>query len=481
MSFTQGKAGVPGLSGLYPGIIPTIRDIASGATPFGGRCDVDLRSLQLVAIVAKKYGSVQLTDLNRNCAGDSGATCDGKTISVSPVHCVEKMSPPQGIDFGWIGGLGSPSKSASEKLLTFLSGVVPEGSRAETNCESAGYTNFSRFAATGCNHQHVDFLNSRGAPLRINAGSSVAPAPVAKFPALRDSFTIAYQSSAGTLQTENSSLQISNWGFALAPGTSPSIGYMPDGSWQMAYIGSDNSLWTVDSAGRIAHPAMVVAPGTSPSITVLPNGKWVIGFVGSDTLLRTIDSSYNLMNLGRSVAEKTSPSIAALPNSSWVIAFHGSNGKLSLETSSLQMSDYGIAMAPGSSPSVTGLSNGSFALSFVGSNTQLYVIANNQLSNFGHSIRPGTSPSVTALAGSEFVVAYVNSDCTVSAEKSTLQVSNYGKCMAENSSPSIRGVADGRWFIAFVTNTRVLQVLDNRPSLSNFNRPIAANTSPSMN
>ena len=167
MSYTRATPGTPKLTSLYPGIIPTISNIASGSTSRGGHCDVDLRSLQLVAIVAKKYGSVQLNDLNRNCAGDPSATCDGRTIPISPVHCEEKLSPPQGIDFGNIGGLGSPSQGYSQALLTFLSTIVPAGSRAETNCESGSYPNISRFAATGCNHQHIDFLNSRGAALNI--------------------------------------------------------------------------------------------------------------------------------------------------------------------------------------------------------------------------------------------------------------------------------------------------------------------------
>ncbi|WP_133638799.1 MULTISPECIES: hypothetical protein [unclassified Leifsonia] len=477
MSFTQGTAGVPGLSGLYPGIIPTIRDIASGKTPLGGGCDVDLRSLQLVAIVAKKYGSVQLTDLNRNCAGDSGATCDGKTISVSPVHCVEKMSPPQGIDFGWIGGLGSPSKSTSEKLLTFLSGVVPEGSRAETNCESAGYTNFSRFAATGCNHQHVDFLNSQGAALRIPAASAPAPA----FPALRNNFTIGYQTSAGTLQTVNSSVQLSNWARPMAPKTSPSIAYLTKDTWQMAYIGSDSTLWMLNSAGQLAHPGMAVAPGTSPSITVLPNGKWVVAFVGSASVLYTLDSDSNVQNLGRPMAAGTSPSIAALADNRWLVAYQTNTGTLSMVSSSLEISAYGIGMAKDSSPDIAGMSNGTFALTFVGADNALYVINRSGLSKFGHWIAGGTSPSIAAMPNSEFVIAYQNADCTISAQTSSLKIANYGICMAAGSSPSIQMSSDGRWFTSFVTNTNLLYVVDSNQSLSNFGRQIAPGSSPSIN
>ena len=445
-------------------------------------CNVDARALQEIVVLARKYGQVKISDLNRRCA-DGTPRCDVTWNGVPPTpnspHCAVL---PTAVDYTEIGNKSvNGSNQASTDLLVFADSFIPYGGAAgqRTNCSppAASFENFTDFFDDSCNHQHVDLRNAGATGLNVPPNT----APVANFPALRSDFTIAYQTSAGTLNTITSGLQVSNWGFALKAKTSPSVAYLPDGSWRAAYIGSDGGLWTVNSAGQIMQTGRVVAQDSSPSITALPNGKWVISFVGSDTRLRTLDSSLNEQNLGRAVAAGTSPSIAALPNSSWVVAFHGSNGTVSLESSALEMSDYNIAMAPGSNPSVTGLSNGSFALAFVGSDNRLHVFSNGMLSDFGHAIRPGTSPSVTALPGTEFVVAYVTSDCMVNAQKSTLQVSNYGKCALENTSPSIRPYADGRWFTAYVADNGVLRVVDSAGNLSNFNRPMAADTSPSLN
>ncbi|RDV45155.1 hypothetical protein DOE76_07730 [Leifsonia sp. ku-ls] len=286
MSFTQGAPGVPKLTGLYSGIIPTIRDIASGATTPGSRCDVDVRSLQLVAIVAKKYGSVQLNDLNRNCAGDPEATCDGRTIPVSPVHCVEKLSPPQGIDFGTIGGLGSPSAGYSQALLGFLSQIVPSGSRAETNCESADYQNISRFAATGCHHQHIDFLFSGGAQLTIPASGTpaVSPVPSPASIATADGHIQTFRTVGGQV--------VQNWYDPATGGRGAPIGLSPGpgvvGSAVVVqrpgtrvidvfFRGGDNQLWTTwyDWGTGAIGGAVGVAGATitsDPTITATPDG-----------------------------------------------------------------------------------------------------------------------------------------------------------------------------------------------------------------
>lgn len=444
-------------------------------------CVVDMRTLQEIVIVARKYGSVKISDLNRRCA-DGTPRCDITVNGVAPTpnspHCA---ALPNAVDYVAIGGeTTSGGDAGSTKLVSFADTFVPYGSAAgqRTSCNPpyADLKNFTYFFDDGCNHQHIDLRYTNGTALNVPSGSA-APA----FPALRSSFTIAYQTSAGTLNTVTSSLQISNWARAMAANSSPSIAYLPNESWQLAYIGSDQTLWTLNSAGQLAHPAMAVAQGTSPSIAVLPNGKWVVGFIGSAGLLYTLDSDGNVQNLGHYTAPNTSPSVAALPDSSWVIAYQNQNGTLSLETSSLQISNYGIYMAAGSSPSVTGLTNGTFALSYVGSDGALYVVNNaGQVSKFGHSIAGSTSPSITAMPNSEFVVSYQNANCTVSAETSSLQISNFNVCMAPKSSPSVRMTSTGRFFVAFVTNTNLLYVVDSASNLSNFGRPIAVNASQTM-
>nr|WP_240148238.1 VCBS repeat-containing protein [Diaminobutyricibacter tongyongensis] len=317
MTYTNGTPGRPKLTGGYSGIIPTISGIASGSIGPGARCDVDVRSLQVVAIVAKKYGSVQLNDLNRNCAGDPGATCDGRTIDISPVHCVERLSPPQGIDFGTIGGLGSPSPAYSKALLSFLSGVIPAGSRAEKNCEDGSFSNFERFSATGCHHQHVDFLRSGGAKLNIPTSSS----------------------SAGT------DLCPSTPGFSLfsgcpLPRSANSTDFNhdrradvffanPNGQWWVSDSG--NSKWRISASTGVPIDYLQFADfngdGTDDVFWPNPNGQWWVSYGGNTKwqILASAGVPGEQLQLGDFNGDGKADVFYAHPNGHWWVSYGGNS------------------------------------------------------------------------------------------------------------------------------------------------------------
>lgn len=75
-------------------------------------CDVDLRALQTVLIVTKKYGQVTLSDLNRRCLGHQDVSCGS-----SPEHCVK---PSTGIDFNGYSGRLISASSQTVPLLQFI-------------------------------------------------------------------------------------------------------------------------------------------------------------------------------------------------------------------------------------------------------------------------------------------------------------------------------------------------------------------------
>jgi putative cell wall-binding protein len=149
----------------YPALMTReIRPIA--ANNVAAICDVDLRSLQTIAIVVKKFGSANLTDLNRHCAEDPEVDCNGS--HPSPVHC--QIVPTIAVDFDRVGGIAA-SVTMSQTLLNFVELFAPNvagGTWAENNCESASHTNMTRFPTDyGCNHQHIDFRGAGSTGLNI--------------------------------------------------------------------------------------------------------------------------------------------------------------------------------------------------------------------------------------------------------------------------------------------------------------------------
>lgn len=167
----QGALSVGGYPGLWSEQILPIAENRVQA-----RCDVDLRALQSVLIITKKFGQVTLSDLNRNCLGVTGENCN----SWSEAHC---PSPSTGIDVNGYAGRFISSASQTVTLLQFVALFAPAGEKgvlAENNCEKNGYgDHVYRFNGPNqCHHQHIDFRN-HNRPLNISSGPAAPALPVA--------------------------------------------------------------------------------------------------------------------------------------------------------------------------------------------------------------------------------------------------------------------------------------------------------------
>ena len=162
----QGALSVGAYYGIWEMQILPIAENRVSAT-----CDVDIRALQTVLIVAKKYGQVTLSDLNRRCLGYQDVVC-----ASSPGHCAK---PSTGIDFDAYSGRKINSSSQTFALLQFIAQFAPTdtgGMQAENNCSDRRFVadNVRRFDAENmCHHQHVDFRDHQR-PLNIPAPGATA-------------------------------------------------------------------------------------------------------------------------------------------------------------------------------------------------------------------------------------------------------------------------------------------------------------------
>ncbi|MGO4535978.1 hypothetical protein [Leifsonia sp. 2MCAF36] len=158
-------------------IIPNeLQPIANGTIGSTPQCNIDARTLQMLVVIIRNFGSVQISDLNRRCANDGVATCASNPTSY---HCL----PPSGteaVDMTYVGGQRTRGNDdASATLLRFLDTFLPSGSRAGQAANSNGCGNYSmpslvnisRFADY-CTHMHVD-LGPSTAPLRLTTGNNL--------------------------------------------------------------------------------------------------------------------------------------------------------------------------------------------------------------------------------------------------------------------------------------------------------------------
>lgn len=148
--------------------------IANGA-PYPS-CKVDVRSLQTMVIVVKRFGTLTMNDLNRQC--DQIAHSHPCSANQTSLHCTD---PARAMDFGVVGGtkvIGTDPRS--HELLDFLDTFMPAGTHAlQDVCSEDGYrrgwtfTNMSGIPgiADSCSHQHVDFSNVQ-AGLRLPTAST---------------------------------------------------------------------------------------------------------------------------------------------------------------------------------------------------------------------------------------------------------------------------------------------------------------------
>lgn len=139
-----------------------ILPIVDGTTKDG--CQVDTRILQLLVAALNRYGSVQISDMNRPCVG-IGTHCTSGSL-----HC---KNPAVAVDFNAVGGnvlLGSGKQDI--EFLTWLNTVMPKGSQAgQVQCRpNTPLSNLRQFEDP-CSHQHID-LGSTTEPLNLGKDAS---------------------------------------------------------------------------------------------------------------------------------------------------------------------------------------------------------------------------------------------------------------------------------------------------------------------
>ncbi|TCL80516.1 hypothetical protein EDF31_11234 [Curtobacterium sp. PhB142] len=136
-----------------------ILPIVDGTTKPG--CQVDTRILQILVAALNRYGSVQISDMNRPCVG-IGTHCTSGSL-----HC---KNPAVAVDFNAVGGkplLGSGPQDI--EFLTWLNTIMPKGSQVgQVQCRpNTPLSNFRQFSDP-CSHQHVD-LGSTTEQLTLSA------------------------------------------------------------------------------------------------------------------------------------------------------------------------------------------------------------------------------------------------------------------------------------------------------------------------
>lgn len=139
-----------------------ILPIVDGTTKPG--CQVDTRILQLLVAALNKYGSVQISDMNRPCVG-IGTHCTSGSL-----HC---KNPAVAVDFNAAGGnvlLGSGKHNI--EFLQWLDTIMPKGSQAgQVECRPNTPLENLRQFEDPCSHQHID-LGSTTEPLKLGKDAS---------------------------------------------------------------------------------------------------------------------------------------------------------------------------------------------------------------------------------------------------------------------------------------------------------------------
>lgn len=136
-----------------------------------GDCTVDIRVLQILSMAIDKFGSAEVTDIQRPCIG-SNLNCGAPTYSV---HCV---APALAMDIDKLGGQSVNGSSAvTLQYLDMINSVAtgPGGNGIGVNagqiqCRNSNPWTHINVFNDSCDHQHIDFRNI-SAPLNIPGGS----------------------------------------------------------------------------------------------------------------------------------------------------------------------------------------------------------------------------------------------------------------------------------------------------------------------
>ncbi|NUP47206.1 MAG: hypothetical protein HOW97_07805 [Catenulispora sp.] len=200
----------------------------------------------------------------------------------------------------------------------------------------------------------------------------------------------------------------------LAPGTSPAVAGDGHGGWKIAIHGSNGDLQTIDSADTIIDTGAAMAPGSSPSVAYLPAAHgYEFTFAGPDNLLWRAFPDTNAFHVsgGLGVQPGTSPAIATDGNAGFKIAFHAQGGDhMWTAASNGVVTDSGTAMSAGSSPALAFLPiAGGYEITFAGSDNLLWRAfpdTNAFHVGAGLGVAPGTSPTIATGGPAAWEIAF---------------------------------------------------------------------------
>jgi hypothetical protein len=135
-----------------------IQAIADGKAQPG--CDIDVRVLQVLTLLAQRYDSIGISDLNRQCTGQ----IEGGGVFSS--HWINGGG--QAFDLWMLNGQAVTGADAqSIDLLLYLNPHMPSGTRTgQGQATCRGYmselTNFTTQFDDACNHIHIDVAYTVG-------------------------------------------------------------------------------------------------------------------------------------------------------------------------------------------------------------------------------------------------------------------------------------------------------------------------------
>jgi hypothetical protein len=211
---------------------------------------------------------------------------------------------------------------------------------------------------------------------------------------------IGIQANTGVLWYHSSFLGGGlNTGSAMAPGTSPSVVYVPGDGYVFAYQGTDNYLWIYRASdGKLTNTKLGMQKGTSPSMAPMPGaGSYTIGLQASDNNLWLYSSQgSSATNTKLGMEAKSSPSVVMAANGTYLAAFQAHTNQLwyyySVGQSAVNTTG---GILPATSPSAILEPNGGFVIGFQATDNNLwtYGTAGGSWSNLSLGMKPGTSPS----------------------------------------------------------------------------------------
>jgi hypothetical protein len=160
---------------------------------------------------------------------------------------------------------------------------------------------------------------------------------------------MAFQANSTNLWTYGSSIGSTDSHLGMAPGTSPAIAHMADGSYVTAFQANTSHLFIADSAG-VHDTGLGMAAGTSPAIAGTSGGGWVVAFQANSSRLWTFNSAGAAHDTGLGMAAGTTPAITGLAGGGWAAAFQANTTRLWTWDSAGAAHDTGLGMAAGTSP-----------------------------------------------------------------------------------------------------------------------------------